>query len=114
MKYSFSSYTFNFLHPPSMGEQKNNNIDKSKIETCYMNLFQEHKYKPKTKNEMICFLNLRDLKNGICKCIEFLTENICKCVYCKDKYDVKNLDKHECKIKLYNYIILKTEYHIVL
>jgi hypothetical protein len=36
-----------------------------------MNLFQEHKYKPKTKNELICFLNLRDLKNGIANVLNF-------------------------------------------
>lgn len=78
------------------------NIDKSKIESCYMNLFKEHKYKPKTKNELICFLNLKDLKNGICRCIDFLAENICECVYCKEKYDVKNLDKHKCIKKLAN------------
>lgn len=76
------------------------NIDKGKIESCYMNLFKEHKYKPKTKNELLCFLNLKDLKNGISKCINFLSDNICECVYCKEKYNVKNLDKHECKKKL--------------
>jgi prophage antirepressor-like protein len=78
------------------------NIDKSKIESCYLNLFKEHKYKPKTKNELICFLNLKDLKNGISKCIDFLTENICECIYCKEKYNVKNLDKHKCVKKLAN------------
>ena len=72
------------------------NIDKSKIENCYMNLFKEHKYKPKTKNELLCFLNLKDLKNGINKCIKFLTESICECIYCKEKYNVKNLNKHKC------------------
>jgi prophage antirepressor-like protein len=75
-------------------------IDKNKIEGCYMNLFKEHKYKPKTKNELVCFLNLKDLKIGIFKCINFLTENICECIYCKEKYNVKNLDKHKCIKKL--------------
>jgi prophage antirepressor-like protein len=78
------------------------NIDKSKIENCYMNLFKEHKYKPKTKNELLCFLNLKDLKNGINKCINFLAENICECVYCKEKYNVSKLDKHKCIKKLAN------------
>ena len=78
------------------------NIDKSKIESCYLNLFKEHKYKPKSKNELLCFLNLKDLKKGITKCINFLAENICECIFCKEKYNIKNLDKHKCIKKLAN------------
>lgn len=78
------------------------NIDKTKIETCYLNLFKEHKYKPNTKNELLCFLTLKDLKNGINKCIDFLSNHICECIYCKKKYNVNNLDKHKCITKLTN------------
>ena len=76
------------------------NIDKSKIENCYLNIFKEHKYKPKTKNELLCFLKLIDLKNAICNCIELLSEHICECIYCKKIYNVKELDKHKCIKKL--------------
>lgn len=31
-----------------------------------------------------------------------MTENICECIYCKKKYNVKNLDKHKCIKKLAN------------
>lgn len=78
------------------------NIDKTKIENCYLNLFKEHKYKPNTKNELLCFLNLSDLKNGIIKCINFLSDTICECIYCKKKYKVSKLDKHTCLKKLAN------------
>ena len=78
------------------------NIDKKKIESCYMNLFKEHKYKPNTTNELLCFMNLKQLKNGIKKCINFLSDDICECVYCKKKYNVENLDKHKCLKKLVN------------
>jgi mRNA-degrading endonuclease RelE of RelBE toxin-antitoxin system len=51
------------------------------------------------------FFELKRFKKWNCKCIEFLTETICECVYCKEKYNVKNLDKHKCKIKLANIVI---------
>lgn len=78
------------------------NIDKSKIEDCYLSLFKEHKYKANTTNEILCFLSLTDLKNGIKKCINFLVNSICECVHCKEKYNIKNLDKHQCITKLTN------------
>lgn len=79
------------------------NIDKSKIENCYLNVFKEHKLKPNTKTELLCFLSLEKLKNGIIACIKMLGAHTCECVCCKEKYDVKNLDKHKCMKKLINH-----------
>lgn len=73
------------------------NLDRIKIESCYMNYFREHKYKPKSNNELLCFLSLTELKKGILKCINFISESICECVYCKDKYKIAHLDQHKCK-----------------
>jgi hypothetical protein len=32
--------------------------------------------------------------------VELLSEHICECIYCKKKYNVKELDKHKCIKKL--------------
>lgn len=76
------------------------NTDSSKIETCYLNLFKEHKLKSNSNTELLCFMTLKELKNGIIKCIKFLTSHTCECMCCKKKYNVNNLDKHKCVKKL--------------
>jgi prophage antirepressor-like protein len=73
------------------------NVGVKKVEKCYLNIFNEHKLKPNTRNEIICFLTLDDVKKGIIHCIKELSDHICHCVHCAEQYELDNLSSHECK-----------------
>lgn len=70
-------------------------IDAKKIERCCLIKFKEHILKP--SKEIVCFLSLEDLKNGILECIDESIKHICHCVHCKKVYNLTDVDLHMCK-----------------
>ena len=69
-------------------------IDKDLLEGCVKNITKAHLIKK--NNESGNYTSLKELKEVIISCIDFIKNHVCNCLKCKRVFKFKNLDNHKC------------------
>jgi hypothetical protein len=69
-------------------------FDGKQTEDCIKSINKLHKMKNKTDD--LCLLSLKQLKNSIIDCLDMMKTHVCKCILCKKKLYIKDIDKHFC------------------
>ena len=64
------------------------------LEDCVKGKLKSHLIKSRT--DTICYISLKKLKKEIITCLNDINNHICECVTCKNKYNLNDMDIHEC------------------